>query len=143
MLTKSLSVRFTVPRCRPPQPVAGADCPDPQAQEACAVRPCIHYTSLLNESLTQARSLRSPNSYFMDVKVRPDLRRRPATRQRTDPPLSLTVPGLLQHHHRLLARPDCRPLRLVLDGPLPADRWSLPSHRGCALPAHFGILSTS
>lgn len=94
MLTKSLSVRFTVPRCRPPQPVAGADCPDPQAQEACAVRPCIHYTSLLNESLTQARSLRSPNSYFMDVKVRPDLRRRPATRQRTDPPLSLTqCPG--------------------------------------------------
>ena len=36
------------------------------------------------------------------------------------------VPRLLQHHRRLLTRPDRRPLRLVLDRALPTDRWQGP-----------------
>merc|ERR1712225_230076 len=32
------------------------------------------------------------------------------------------VPRMLQHHHRLLPRPDRRPVRILLDRPLPANR---------------------
>jgi len=33
------------------------------------------------------------------------------------------VPRMLQHHHRLLPRPNCRSLRIMLYCPLPAYRW--------------------
>lgn len=44
------------------------------------------------------------------------------------------VPRLLHHHHRLLARPDRRHLRRLLDRPLPAHRWQGPSDRGLLFP---------
>lgn len=38
------------------------------------------------------------------------------------------VPRLLQHHDRLLSRPDRRHLRVVRDRPLPTDRWQGQAH---------------
>lgn len=44
------------------------------------------------------------------------------------------VPRLLYYHHRLLARPDRRYLRRLLDRPLPAYWWQGPSDRGLLVP---------
>merc|ERR1712093_693463 len=44
------------------------------------------------------------------------------------------VPRMLQHHHRLLPRPDRRPVRILLDRPLPANRREGSIDRGLLLP---------
>lgn len=91
---------------------------------------------LLNPSATTTekthklkRLVQSPNSYFMDVKCPGASSCFPRARG-----LELMRCGLrrmLQHHHRLLARPDRRPLRILLHCPLPAHRRKGTSHRGC------------
>ncbi|KAE9961062.1 hypothetical protein BLS_005980, partial [Venturia inaequalis] len=52
---------------------------------------------------------------------------------RTRPPILLyrcQVPRLLHNHHGFLVRTNCCRLRRLLTGPLPANRWQGPSHRG-------------
>ena len=44
------------------------------------------------------------------------------------------MPRLLHNHNRLLARPNCRHLRRLLDRPLPAHRWQGQTHRGLLVP---------
>lgn len=95
-------------RCRSPQPDASGGVAQAQAQG-----------TLLNiYQLTQGHWY--PLQTMFDGAD--TLRLTPDTRARA--PILLhgrQMPRLLHHHHRLLARPDRRHLRRLLDGALPAD----------------------
>ena len=49
------------------------------------------------------------------------------------------MPRLLQHHDRLLARPNRRHLRRLLYRPMPAHRWQSEIDRGMLVPKEVGV----
>lgn len=53
------------------------------------------------------------------------------------------VPRLLHHHHRLLARPDRRHLRRVLDGAVPAYGWKSTTDGGLFVPEKVKMISSA
>lgn len=46
---------------------------------------------------------------------------------------------MLHNHNGLLARPDSRHLRRLLDSPLPAHRWQSQTHGGVLVPKEVNI----
>jgi hypothetical protein len=49
------------------------------------------------------------------------------------------MPRMLHNHNCLLARPNSRHLRRLLDRPLPAYWWQSQTHRGLLIPKEVNI----
>merc|ERR1711939_1146568 len=93
---------------------------------SCLASPSTSSTRLLpsrSACTRRSASCRAPTrtSWTSSALVRP-LSSSPVTRRNLETDFESRTDRLLQHHDRLLARPDRRPLRLVLDRPVPAHR---------------------